>query len=133
MNSILTAASPHIIDLIGLALTGIIGWAAAAARKKWGIDIEARHREALQSALLTGAQLALKHELTGKSAVDLILRYVVSSVPDAIKGLGASHDVMTDLAKAKLEQVAQTKAKEAAGAAVDALTSALRKAGLPAT
>lgn len=133
MNSILTAASPHIIDLLGLVLTGIIGWAAAAARKKWGVDIEARHREALQSALLTGAQLALKHELTGKAAVDLILRYVVSSVPDAIKGLGASHDVMTDLAKAKLEQVAQTKAKEAAGAAVDALTSALRKAGLPAT
>lgn len=133
MQSIITAASPHILELLGVLLTGVIGWAAAAARKKWGIDIEARYREALHSALLTGAQLALKHELTGKEAVNLILRYVVSSVPDAIKGLGASHEIMTDLAKAKLEQVAQAKAKEAAGAAVDALTGALRKAGLPAT
>ena len=133
MQSIITAASPHILELLGVLLTGIIGWAAAAARRKWGIEIEARHREAMHSALLTGAQLALKNELTGKAAVDLILRYVVSSVPDAIKGLGASHEVMTDLAKAKIEQVAQTKAKEAAGAAVDALTGALRKAGLPAT
>ncbi len=132
MQSIITAASPHILELLGVLLTGIIGWAAAAVRKKWGIEIEARHREAMHSALLTGAQLALKHELTGKAAVDLILRYVVSSVPDAIKGLGASHEVMTDLAKAKLEQVAQAKAKEAAGAAVDALTGALRKVGLPA-
>ncbi len=133
MQSIITAASPHILELLGVLLTGIIGWAAAVARRKWGIDIEARYRDALHSALLTGAQLALKHELTGKAAVDLILRYVVSSVPDAIKGLGASHEVMTDLAKAKLEQVAQAKAKEAAGAAVDALTGALRKVGLPAT
>ena len=85
------------------------------------------------TAWLIGALVALKHELTGKAAVDLILRYVVSSVPDAIKGLGASHEVMTDLAKAKIEQVAQAKAKEAAGAAVDALTGALRKAGLTAT
>ncbi len=133
MQSIITAASPHILELLGVLLTGIIGWAAAAARRKWGIEIEARHREAMHSALLTGAQLAMKHELTGKAAVDLILRYVVSSVPDAIKGLGASHEVMTDLAKAKIEQVAQAKAKEATGAAVDALSDALRKAGLPAT
>ena len=133
MQSIITAASPHILDLIGLALTGIIGWAAAAARRKWGIEIEARYREALHSALLTGAQLAMKNELTGKAAIDLVLRYIKQSVPDAIGSLKPSPDVLTDLAKAKIEQVAQAKAKEAAGAAVDALSDALRKAGLPTT
>ena len=133
MQSIITAASPHILDLIGLALTGIIGWAAAAARRKWGIEIEARYREALHSALLTGAQLAMKNELTGKAAIDLVLRYIKQSVPDAIGSLKPSPDVLTDLAKAKLEQVAQAKVKEATGAAVDALSDALRKAGLPTT
>ena len=133
IDTFIAAASPGIIDLIGLALTGIIGWAAAAARRKWGIEIEARYREALHSALLTGAQLAMKNELTGKAAIDLVLRYIKQSVPDAIGSLKPSPDVLTDLAKAKIEQVAQAKAKEAAGAAVDALSDALRKAGLPAT
>lgn len=133
MQSIITAASPHILELLGVLLTGIIGWAAAAVRKKWGIEIEARHREAMHSALLTGAQLAMKNELTGKAAIDLVLRYIKQSVPDAIGSLKPSPDVLTDLAKAKIEQVAQAKAKEAAGAAVDALNDALRKAGLPAT
>ena len=133
MQSIITAASPHILELLGVLLTGIIGWAAAAVRKKWGIEIEARYREALHSALLTGAQLAMKNELTGKAAIDLVLRYIKQSVPDAIGSLKPSPDVLTDLAKAKLEQVAQAKVKEATGAAVDALSDALRKAGLPAT
>ena len=133
MQSIITAASPHILELLGVLLTGIIGWAAAAVRKKWGIEIEARYREALHSALLTGAQLAMKNELTGKAAIDLVLRYIKQSVPDAIGSLKPSPDVLTDLAKAKLEQVAQAKAKEATGAAVDALSDALRKAGFPAT
>ena len=133
MQSIITAASPHILELLGVLLTGIIGWAAAAVRKKWGIEIEARYREALHSALLTGAQLAMKNELTGKAAIDLVLRYIKQSVPDAIGSLKPSPDVLTDLAKAKLEQVAQAKVKEATGAAVDALSDALRKAGLPTT
>lgn len=133
MQSIITAASPHILELLGVLLTGIIGWAAAAVRKKWGIEIEARYREALHSALMTGAQLAMKHELTGKAAIDLVLRYIKQSVPDAIGNLKPSPDVLTDLAKAKLEQVAQAKVKEATGAAVDALSDALRKAGLPTT
>lgn len=132
LDAFMTAAAPSVIDLIGLALTGIIGWAAAVARKKWGIDIEAKHREALHSALFTGAQLALKQNLTGKAALDLILRYIRESVPDAIGGLGATKEVLTDLAKAKIEEVAQAKAKEATGAAVDALTGALKKIGLPA-
>lgn len=133
MQSIITAASPHILELLGVLLTGIIGWAAAAARRKWGIEIEARYREALHSALMTGAQLAMKHELTGKAAIDLVLRYIQQSVPDAIGSLKPSPDVLTDLAKAKIEQVAQAKVKEATGAAVDALSDALRKAGLPTT
>lgn len=129
LDTFIAAASPGIIDLIGLALTGIIGWAAAAARKKWGIEIEARYREALHSALLTGAQLAMKHELTGKAAIDLVLRYIKQSVPDAIGNLKATPDVLTDLARAKLEQAAAEKARDVTGAAVDKLAEALRRAG----
>lgn len=133
LDAVGAALAPHMPLLLNAILIPFAIALWGRGMKALGLDMEAKHREALHSALTTGAQLALKHQLTSKAAIDLILRYVVSSVPDAIKGLGAGHDVMTDLAKAKLEQAAQAKAKEAAGAAVDALTGALRKAGLPAT
>lgn len=129
LDSFITAAAPGVVELIGLALTGIIGWAAAKARAKWGIDIEARHREALQSALLNGARLALDRQLTGKAATDLVLTFIRASVPDAIGNLKATPDVLTDLARAKLEQAAAEKARDVTGAAVDKLTEALRRAG----
>ncbi|QRZ12682.1 hypothetical protein JWJ88_08675 [Paracoccus methylovorus] len=132
MQAIIDAAMPHFLELLGLALTGIIGWAASKARQKWGIEIEARYREALHSALMTGALLAVKHELTGRAAIDLILRYIRHSVPDAIMGLDARPDVLTDLAKAKLEQAAAEKARDVTSVAVDKLAEALRKAGAPA-
>lgn len=128
LDTFIASATPGVIELIGLALTGIIGWAAAAARRKWGIEIEAQHREALHWALFTGAQLALKHELTGKAALDLILGYARQSVPDALGSLKPSPEVLTDLAKAKLEQVVAEKAKDATGEAVDRLSDALAKA-----
>lgn len=129
MQSIIHAAAPHVLELLGLAITGIIGWAAAAVRRKWGIEIEARHREALHWALNTGAQLALERKLTGRAALDLILGYARRSVPDAIGSLKPSAETLTDLAKAKLEQAAAEKAKDVTDAAVDKLADALRRAG----
>ena len=128
LSDFATAAAPGVVELIGLALTGIIGWAATRARAKWGIEIEARHREALQSALLNGARLALDRQLTGRAAIDLVLTFIRSSVPDAIGNLKASPEVLTDLARAKLEQAAAEKARDVTGAAVDKLADALRKA-----
>ncbi|ABL68496.1 hypothetical protein [Paracoccus denitrificans] len=129
MQTIINAAAPHLLELIGLAITAIIGWGVRQASKRWGIEIQASHREALHWALYTAAQLAIKHELTGKAAVDLVLEYARRSVPDAIGNLKPSAEVLTDLARAKLEQVAAEKAKDAATGAVDQLTEALRRAG----
>ncbi|MBT0778074.1 hypothetical protein KF941_01245 [Paracoccus sp. pheM1] len=117
------------MELIGLAITAIIGWGVRQASKRWGIEVEAKHREALHWALFTGAQLALERRLTGKAALDLILAYARRSVPDAIINLQPTPEVLTDLAKAKLEQVAAEKVKEASSAAVDKLADALRRAG----
>lgn len=129
MQSIIHAAAPHVLELLGLAIAGIIGWAAAAVRRKWGIEIEARHREALQSALLNAARLALRRELTGAAAINLILEYAGRSVPDAISALRPGPEVLIDLAKAKLEEAAAEKVTAATGAAVDNLADALRRAG----
>ncbi|MDF3606579.1 hypothetical protein PE067_10745 [Paracoccus sp. DMF-8] len=129
MRDIVTAITPGLVEILGVLLTGIIAWASAKAREKWGIDIEARHRQALQSALMTGARLALAHELTGQKALDIILHYVRQSVPDAINNLNPDPDVLVDLAKANLEQAVTEKARDLAGGAVDKLTEALKRAG----
>ncbi|MTH79410.1 hypothetical protein [Paracoccus aestuariivivens] len=128
MDSIISGAMPGLLEALSVVLTGLIGWLAAAAKKKWGIEIEARQREALHWALHTGAELALKQQLTGKAAIDLVVAYAMRSVPDAIKGLAPSSDVLTDLAKVKLEQVASDKLEGLVGAGVDKLTEALARA-----
>ena len=118
-----------ILGILAPILTALIGWAAAAISRKAGLEIDAKHREALQSALLNGARLAMSKQLTRQAAVDLVLSYVKDSVPGALEHFTPSTKVLTDLAEAKIEQVASDKVKDLTGGAVNALTDALRKAG----
>lgn len=104
LNAILVAAAPHLLELVGGALAALLSWAAMAARAKWSIDIEARHREALHSALMTGARMALDRALSQASAADLAVGYARASVPGAIKALRPSPDVLVNLARAKLQE-----------------------------
>lgn len=124
-STFITAATPGLLELMSVAITALIGWAVAKASKKWGIEIEAKHREALHSALMNAARLALSHQLTGDKAVSMIVDYARQSVPDAIGNLKAPSNVLNDLARAKLEQAIG----EQSGPAVDALAGALRRAG----
>lgn len=117
-----------ILGILGPFLTLIIGLAAKQAGARWGIQVEATHREAMHWALYTGAQLALRKQLTGQAALDLIIGYAQKSVPDALARLKPSTEVLTDLAQVKLEQAMGEKAKDLTGAAVDRLSDALADA-----
>lgn len=116
------------IDLAPAAL-GLLGYVSAAigavlatglsvlgARLySWtGINIEARHREALHSAIMTGVNAGLSKvvDLIGGRAIDVrstaiaeALRYVGASVPDAIRFFGLSEDRLADMIAAKLSQI----------------------------
>ncbi|WP_312532016.1 hypothetical protein, partial [Paracoccus sp. (in: a-proteobacteria)] len=98
MDLIKAAVMPHVLEIISILLASMLGWAANTARKKWGIDIEAKHRDALHSALMTGARLALQRGLTGQEAINQILRHVQISVPDAVICLDARAEVLGNLA-----------------------------------
>lgn len=121
MDIIKAAVLPHLLEIINILLAGLVAWVANVARKKWGVDIEARHREALQSALMNGARLALDRKLDAKAALQLILSYVHESVPGAIKALKPPVRVLEDLAWAKLQEAAQVVGD-------DVLAKALRQA-----
>lgn len=119
MNDIINSITPHLVEILGLILTAVIGWAATKASAKWGLEIEEKHRIALHSALMTGARLALAKQLTVAAAVDLILGYAKTSVPGALKKLNPPRSVLENLAKSKLEQLA-VEAGEEIGAAIKA-------------
>lgn len=102
ITAILAALKPYLIELIGIAVTILIAQITLIAKRKWGIDIEARHRDALHAALTTGAQLALDRKLSAKAAIDLAVAYARQSVPDAIKALKPDPDLLEHIARAKI-------------------------------
>ncbi|MER5171574.1 hypothetical protein [Thioclava kandeliae] len=105
LDALMAALAPYIMQLLALAVTALVGWIAAEVKKRFGVEIEAKHREALHSALMTGAQLALSRlgAAAGTTALtQAAVAYAKTSVPDAIAKLGPSAAVLQDLAEAKV-------------------------------
>lgn len=96
LKTLLEITAP-LLALGGTVVAPIAAAALVRLFQKWGIDIEATHRDALQSALHNAAQIAADKLLggivTGQTrggnnvrdiAVDMAVDYVKKSVPDAI-------------------------------------------------
>lgn len=96
---------PHLLELASALLAMSIGWAALRFHAWTGIQIEARHRDALHSALMTGARAALSRGLPVQQAVDYAVGYAQTSVPGAVAKLRPSEPVLQQLARAKLQEV----------------------------
>lgn len=105
LHNILSAFAPYLPDLIGWLVTGIVGFLAVQFTRFTGIQIEARDREAFQSALRNGALLALSKGLSGTPAAALVQGYVQSSVPDALRRLAPKPEVLQGVIKAHLAEV----------------------------
>lgn len=125
--------APVVDTLLGYISAGasallavVIGFVCARLYAFLGINIEAKHREALHSALMTGvnAGLARVSDLIGGKAVDVkssavaeAVNYVLGAVPDAVKFFGLTEAKLTDMVTAKLQgQLAFAPALEAQSA-----------------
>lgn len=113
------SVAPVIDSVIGYVSAGVsallavvIGFVCAKLYAFLGINIEAKHREALHSALMTGvnAGLAKVSDLIGGKAVDVkssavaeAVNYVMGAVPDAVKFFGLTEAKLTDMVTAKLQ------------------------------
>lgn len=102
LTDIYTAVLPTLLELIGAILGIVLLRASAVAKARWGIEIEARHREALQSAVMSGIAAALAKGLKGSDAIDAAVKHVEASVPEALAALKPSAQVLTNIAAAKL-------------------------------
>jgi len=73
-----------IMGIVALILTVIINRAAAAFTLATGVQIEARHREALHEAIKSGVESAIKHG--PKVAVGTMRAHVVQHLKESVPG-----------------------------------------------
>lgn len=116
-----TGGFSPLIEYIATLVAGVIvALISHAGRKLFGISVEARHREALHSALTTGASLALSMlaELLAQGlkpaearsvALQTGVDYVRQSVPDAIRALEPADGLLFNMVRAKQAQLELTR------------------------
>lgn len=101
--------------VIAILVPIALAYALKLLRDKTGIEIEAKDREALQSALQNAALSVLRKQGTAaltSMAEDTIVNYVRDSVPDAVRRLGKG----TPITDAKILKLAAPKLDAAAKA-----------------
>lgn len=100
MDDLLPIILPPALEIVSAGVLAAIGYASLRLREKWGIEIEAKHREALHSAIMSGIESALRRNVPAPDIPAVATAYVKRSVPDAVKRLRAGDDVLHDLVEA---------------------------------
>ncbi|MEA5163256.1 hypothetical protein U5903_20925 [Cereibacter johrii] len=106
-SDLLTALMPSLLELAGVALTALIGFATVRFQRWTGIQIEARHREALHSAIMTAVRLAVARKLAPDAATEFVSSYVRNSVPDALRELAPPASTLDALVRSRLAHAAK--------------------------
>lgn len=103
-QELLTAVLPA----VGVLISAVLLYLANLLKKNTGINIEAKHRDALQSALMNGILFALQRGgwVPGQPTDGVLAAaraYVESSVPDALTKFGI--DTATATGRAALDRL----------------------------
>lgn len=110
------ALEPYILAVLAPLAVAIVGILAELVRRKLNLDIEARHREALQTALTNAAGLAISQigAALADRKVDVrspviaaAVNYVIEAAPDAVRKFGLTPEALAEKVAAKIPQVAQ--------------------------
>lgn len=106
---------PYLLAIVSVVAAAIVGWLAELLRRKFNLDIEASHRDALQTALANAAGLLIaragsafagrKMDVKNAALADAV-NYALQAVPDAIRYFGVTPESLAEKIKAKLPQVA---------------------------
>lgn len=101
MQEFMTYITPALLALLGALLSFGINRVTGILQVALGIEIEKRHREALHSAIMTGARAAAtKGPQAGLEALKAeALAYARASVPDAIRALVPGDTVLDKIAE----------------------------------
>lgn len=110
LNTIVEILTPVLVTMATIAAPALT---AVVFRlfQKWGIEIEAKNRDALQSALQNAAIIAMaKAGVSGSSTPKAIaIDYVKQSVPDAVKKFGLDEGRILDLLEPHFSSIELTR------------------------
>lgn len=88
---------PYVLTFASAVIAAAVAWATKKLNDWTGIEIEAKHREALQSALMNGARSAITNNMPSGVGLDVKsvsvktgVDFVLKSVPDAVAYFGLS-------------------------------------------
>ena len=108
MNTLLSEAFtlflPNVLQIISAILGALLIQGAGIAKTRWGIQIEATHREALHSALMSGIRAALARGEDQQAAITSAIKHATESVPDAMFALKPTSTVLASIAEAKFRE-----------------------------
>jgi hypothetical protein len=123
-GSVWALVAPYLFTAVSAGVVAVLGWLTALFKQWTGIQIEARHREALHSAAMTGVAAAFNKIGQRADTITLDVRtalvkegveWMLKSVPDALKYFDLSPQTLATLVEAKLNLLLQAKAAESAG------------------
>jgi hypothetical protein len=123
-GSVWGLVAPYLFTAVSAGVVAVLGWLTALFKQWTGIQIEARHREALHSAAMTGVAAAFNRIGQRADMITLDVRtavvkeavdWVFKSVPDALGYFKLSPETLATLVESKLNLLLQTKVQPAAG------------------
>ena len=111
------ALEPHLVEALMSLVALATGYATVLLRRWTGIQIEARHRDALHQAIRSAVVEALDNGLDGDRLLARVKDYVGASVPDALRHLAPGDGVLATLIRAKVGEAlaAKLQPRDAAG------------------
>ncbi|MCL4065909.1 hypothetical protein M3484_04950 [Pseudomonas sp. GX19020] len=94
---------PHLTEVASAVIAILLAGLFRILKTRWGIEIEARHREALQSAMMTGITAALSRGLKADAAIAAAIQHAAGAgARDAVEFFNLGVDDLKRLAEAKL-------------------------------
>lgn len=105
LNDLLAALAPHLIEALLALVAALLAYGMQRISMWTGAQIEAKHAAALHSAIRTATLAALERGLSGTSLQDVVRRYVIDSVPDAMATLRPSPAVLSTLISSKAAEL----------------------------
>ena len=90
-----------ILELAAFVVSAAIAVGTFYIRRWTGIEVEAKHREALHEAVISGVESAMAHgiEMGTETFLDHVKVHLRRSVPDALKWLDPLPDALENIIK----------------------------------
>jgi hypothetical protein len=100
------AFRPYVELIVATAVTAFLGWLHTQLRRYFGVELDARHREALHSAMTTAANLLIaKAAAAGSAELQDGLDHVAVGAGDAIRHFGLDSRRLEKMLRSTLQRV----------------------------